>query len=84
MRTKTWSTRRPKLTFAVMALAALAAAPRPTEAQTGPDLIRRAIAAQAERLAGVDNVTLTQSLMGMDVTLYMETRDVGGFQRWCP
>jgi hypothetical protein len=40
--------------------------------------MRRAAAAHEERLAGVENVTIVQDMMGMEATLYMERQDVGG------
>ena len=52
--------------------------PFPLAAQSGPDLMRRAAAAHEERLAGVENVTIVQDMMGMEATLYMERQDVGG------
>lgn len=54
------------------------ALPLPVAAQSGPDLMRRAAAAHEERLSGVENVTIVQEMMGMETTLYMERRDIGG------
>lgn len=48
------------------------------QAQSGPDIMRNAIGAQAERLAGIENVTITQEVMGMETALYMEKRDLEG------
>jgi hypothetical protein len=62
----------------VLVLAILAASPALAEAQDAADLMRRALAAQAERLSGVQNVTLVQETMGMGITVYMEKKDVGG------
>jgi len=62
----------------VLALAVLAALPALANAQDAADLMRRAVAAQAERLAGVENVTIVQDMMGMEMTTYMEKRDAGG------
>ncbi len=63
---------------AVLALAVLAALPALANAQDTEDVMRRAMAAQARRLAGVDNVTIVQDMMGMEMTTYMEKRDAGG------
>lgn len=54
------------------------ALPVPVAAQSGPDLMRRAAAAHEARLSGVENVTIVQDMMGMETTLYMERRDIGG------
>jgi len=60
------------------ALTAVATLPSPASAQSAADLMRGAMDAQAARLAGVDDVTLTQDIMGMSVGVYMEKRTVGG------
>ena len=62
----------------VLALAVLAALPGLASAQSAADIMRRALAVQAERLAGVENVTIVQDMMGMEMTTYMEKKDVGG------
>ncbi len=62
----------------ILAVAVLAALPALVNAQDAADLMRRAVAAQAERLAGVNNVTIVQDMMGMEMTMYMEKRDAGG------
>jgi hypothetical protein len=36
------------------------------------------MAAQSERLSGVENVTIVQEMMGMEMSMYMEKRDAGG------
>lgn len=61
------------LTLAVLALAAV-----PAKAQSGSDIMNRAMAAQTERLAGVENITITQTTMGMAMVVYMEKREMGG------
>jgi hypothetical protein len=62
----------------------LALPPGPVEAQSAAEVMQRALAAQAERLAGVDNVTITQDVMGMQVGMYMEKKDVGGVPTLVP
>jgi hypothetical protein len=62
----------------VLALAVFAALPALAHAQDAADFMRRAVAAQAERLARVDNVTIVQDMMGVESTMYMEKRDIGG------
>jgi len=62
----------------VLAVAVLAALPALVYAQNAADLMRRAVAAQSERLAGVNNLTIVQDMMGMEMTMYMEKRDAGG------
>jgi len=52
--------------------------PTSAVAQDAQALMRRAMDAQAERLAGVENVTVVQETMGMEMSMYMEKRDVGG------
>ena len=62
----------------VSALAVLVALPALANAQGAEDLLRRAVAAKAERLSGVEDVTIVQEMMGMETTMYMEKRDAGG------
>ncbi len=62
----------------VLTLAVLAALPAIANAQTAAEWMSRAMAAQAERLAGVENVTIVQDMMGMEMTMYMEKRDADG------
>ena len=70
---------RPRLFRTLMlALGLSAGIPGGMWAQDAADLMRQAIAAQAERLAGVENLTIVQDMMGMEVTMYMEKRDAGG------
>lgn len=70
--------------FAFLSLAALAVAPVGGAAQSGAPLMRRMMAAQAERLEGVDNVRITQSMGGMTTTIYMEKRERGGMPMLVP
>jgi hypothetical protein len=63
---------------AVLALVVLAALPVVANAQNAAEWMSRAMAAQAERLAGVENVTIVQDMMGMEMTMYMEKRDADG------
>ena len=64
--------------YVVLVMACLAALPARTAAQDAADLMRRAVAAQAQRLANVENVTIVQEVLGMEMSMYMEKRDVGG------
>ena len=47
-----------------LALAVLAAFPVVANAQNAAEWMNQAMAAQAERLAGVENVTIVQDMMG--------------------
>jgi hypothetical protein len=59
-------------------LAGIFLLPTGLTAQSASDIMRRAVEAQEERLAGVENVTLVQEVMGMETSMYMEKRDMGG------
>jgi hypothetical protein len=72
------TTKRMALASAALSLAVLAAAPTAIQAQSGADLMKRAMDKQAERLAGVENVTITQDVMGMELVMYMEKRETEG------
>ena len=61
-----------------LVLTILAVFPQLTRAQDAADLMRRAMAAQEERLAGVENLTIVQEMMGMEMSMYMEKRDAEG------
>jgi len=52
--------------------------PAALSGQDAADLMRRALDAQVERLAGIENVTIVQDVMGMETTMYMEKREVDG------
>ncbi len=62
----------------LVAALGIAGLPALARGQNAADLMRRAIAAQAERLSGVKDVTIVQEVMGMEMSMYMEKRDVGG------
>ncbi len=64
--------------WAALSVVGLAILPSATSGQDAADLMRRAMAAQAERLSGVENVTIVQETMGMEMSMYMEKRDAGG------
>lgn len=59
-------------------LALLTGFPGMMAGQSAADLMRRALDAQVERLSGIENVTVTQEVMGMETTMYMEKREVDG------
>ena len=61
-----------------LAMAVGVCPPAVSQAQDASGLMRRAVEAQAERLTGVENVTIVQDMMGMEMTMYMEKRDAGG------
>jgi len=69
---------RPPFFRIIVVLGAIAALPVFGSAQDAADLMRRAIAAQAERLENVDNITVVQDMMGMEMTMYMEKRNADG------
>jgi hypothetical protein len=62
----------------VWALLVLVALPLQAGAQNARDLMQAAWESQIERLAGVENVTIVQEVMGMETTLRMEKRDMDG------
>lgn len=62
----------------VFSLALLAALPSLANAQDAAGIMKRALSAQVERLASVDNLTVVQDMMGMEMTMYMEKKDAGG------
>ena len=64
--------------FTVLALVALVLAPGALCAQNAAQLMQQMMDKQAERLAGVENLTIIQEVMGMETTAYMEKREVGG------
>jgi hypothetical protein len=60
------------------AMVFLTSVPAVAHAQSAAELMSRAMEAQTARLAAVDNVTITQDVMGMSVGLYMEKRVIDG------
>lgn len=72
MKTSTGSLR-----FAFPALLALVV-PGSLAGQSAGEIMRRALDAQVERLAGIENVTITQEVMGMETSMYMEKREADG------
>ena len=62
----------------------LVGTPVDTQAQDAQALMRRAMEAQVERLAGVENVTIVQETMGMEMSMYMEKREFGGMPMLLP
>lgn len=61
-----------------LAFAFLAMLPAAAHGQSAGEIMRRAMDAQAARLAAVNDVTITQEVMGMDVGMYMEKRIIDG------
>ncbi len=74
----------PLLRRVAFVMAVFGAIPVEVEAQNGADIMARAMEAQAERLSGVNNITVTQNAMGMDMTHFMEKRDVDGVPTLVP
>ncbi|NNM05468.1 MAG: hypothetical protein HKO65_10225 [Gemmatimonadetes bacterium] len=64
--------------WTALVLAGLAVLPQAAGAQDAADLMKRAMAAQTERLSGVENVTIVQEMMGMEMSMFMEKRDAEG------
>lgn len=60
------------------AVAALTLLPASGHGQDAADIMRRALAAQADRLGNITDVTLIQSVVGMETTVYMEKRELAG------
>ena len=52
--------------------------PLQAQAQSAQELMQAAVEAQTERLAGIENVTIVQEVMGMETTMRMEKRDLDG------
>ncbi|MGD2120101.1 MAG: hypothetical protein PVJ76_00080 [Gemmatimonadota bacterium] len=69
---------RKALGLVALAVPFLAIFPGSIVAQDAQALMRRAMEAQAERLAGVENVTIVQETMGMEMSMYMEKQEIGG------
>jgi len=67
-------------TFRALTLAGMAfmALPSLLQAQSGASLMRNALEAQADRLSGIENVTITQEVMGMETSVRMEKSVVDG------
>jgi hypothetical protein len=63
--------------LSILVLAVLAV-PSLLSAQSGPELMRNALSAQADRLAGIENVTIVQEVMGMETSVRMEKTDLNG------
>jgi len=61
-----------------VAFAFLAMLPAAAHGQSAGEIMRRAMDAQAARLAAVNDVTITQEVMGMAVGMYMEKRIIDG------
>jgi hypothetical protein len=66
------------LAFLALALTLLATLPAGAHGQTAAQLMTRAMDAQAARLAHVNDLTITQDVMGMSVGMYMEKRVMDG------
>jgi len=62
----------------LLLLAGFFALPAGLQAQSAAEIMQRAVEAQAERLSGIENITLVQEVMGMETSMYMEKRDMGG------
>jgi hypothetical protein len=69
---------RVALAFLALALTLLATLPAGAHGQTAAQLMSRAMDAQAARLAQVNDLTITQDVMGMSVGMYMEKRVMDG------
>lgn len=66
--------------FRALTVAGMAAVVVPSllVAQSGQELMRRALDAQADRLAGIENLTIVQEVMGMETSVRMEKSDMNG------
>ena len=63
---------------AILFFALFSLLPIPLQAQDAAQIMRRALEVQAERLAGIENLTIIQEVMGMETSVYMEKREVDG------
>ena len=73
--------RRPGAMLALTALAVATAAltvPSSATAQSAQEILTRALEAHDARLAGVENLTVTQEVMGISMTSYMVRETVDG------
>lgn len=68
---------KPLRTSALL-LAVLALCPATGLAQSGPDLMQAALDAQADRLSGIENVTIVQEVMGLETSVRMEKTELDG------
>lgn len=66
------------LAFLALALTLLVTLPAGAHGQTAAQLMSRAMDAQSARLAQVNDITITQDVMGMSVGMYMERRVLDG------
>jgi hypothetical protein len=57
----------------------LVLAPERAEAQTARDILARALEANTSRLAGIENLTIRQDVMGMSMVTYLEKEMVDGY-----
>ena len=48
------------------------------QGQSAAGIMRQALDAQIDRLAGVENVRIVQDIMGMETSVYMEKREMDG------
>jgi hypothetical protein len=60
------------------ALVLSAALPGLMQGQSAAEIMRQALDAQVDRLAGVENVRIVQDIMGMETSVYMEKREMDG------
>ena len=60
------------------AVVLFAALPGLLQGQSAAEIMRQALDAQIDRLAGVENVRIVQDMMGMETSVYMEKREVDG------
>jgi hypothetical protein len=65
--------------WAAVAAGLLALAPERAEAQTAREILARALEANTNRLAAVENLTVRQDVMGMSFTTYMVKEMVDGY-----
>jgi hypothetical protein len=72
-----FGTGAPALIF-LMGMAAALIAPQDARAQSATDILTRALEAHDRRLAGVENVTLRQEMMGIPSTAYLVKEMVDG------
>lgn len=76
------SSTHPTLRWGALAIVALsagvAASPQPAEAQSAQEILSEALALHEERLAGVDDVTIRQEVMGMSTVTHMVKEEADG------
>lgn len=71
--------RRLSIVLPFLFVGLLAAPPFAADAQSAQDIVQRVLDASERRMAGVENLTLRQDVMGVSTTTYMIKEEVDGY-----